>query len=960
MLVEEAVEFAKDKFDLPVPEPYTKVSAKAAAHHPTAIKTGLFGKLFSGQKIDSDGKPMFKDHGTWGSYEGDVDNGGNRQGKGKMTYVNGCYYEGGFVDDKFHGDKGVYHWFDGDEYEGGWKDGERHGVGIFRSADGTAEYSTYDAGVVTGEGLVWSADRKSASKTVGYKKDSEISISMAEKLAKDMFDLPTPARSALKGELRFEDHGDVGTYQGDLVNGMRQGEGKMVSQDFAKICIELIMCGVLMLQLLYPHHSQSYDSGNSYEGDFSKGKFDGNRGSFRWADGTHYEGSWKDGLFNGVGIFRIPDIGVDYSMYKDGYATGVGVFWNLDYTKAFHTLDGVRMTETSLADAQKLAKAKFGLPTPKKGVVPSLGEKRHHKKVGADGNPMFKDHGVWGSYKGELDISGERVGNGKMAYVNGNYYEGSFVDDQFHGDKGVYHWFDGDEYEGGWKDGERHGVGIFRSADGTVEYSIYDMGSTIGEGVVWSADRNVANKTLDGKKKDEISLVMAEKLARETFDLPVPEPSTTESTEVAAVPTSSKTGLFARLFPTRKVGPDGKLMFKDHGEWGTYIGDVDESGNRQGEGKMTYVGGGYYEGGFADNTFHGDKGVYHWADGSEYEGSWKDGERHGVGIFRSADDGILEISMYDAGEAKGEGVVWSADRKTAHKTMDSIIGKKRTEILVEEAAKFTMDKFGLSVPEPSTIVSTKAIDQPDSKPSTPVPTQAAAQPAPRKTGFFASFFSSKKVGPDGKPMFKDHGEWGTYEGDVEEESGNRRGKGKMTYVDGNSYEGGFVDDKYHDDRGVYRWADGDEYVGPFRNGERHGAGIFRSPDGAVAYSMYDAGAAKGEGVAWSADRKAAHKTVDGKKTTEISIEEATDFSNDKFNLPVPEPSSTAASADGKKTTDMTIEESAEFPKEEVNLPNQITLEPKSLILPVEPSSTAASAVPSPRNVGFIVSLFSTK
>ncbi len=235
MLVEEAAEFAKDKFDLPVPEPSTKVSAKAA--HPTSSKTGLLGKLFSRQKIDSDGKPMFKDHGSWGSYEGDVDYGGNRQGKGKMTYVNGCYYEGGFVDDKFQGDKGVYHWFDGDEYEGGWKDGERHGVGIFRSADGTVEYSMYEMGVPEGEGVVWSADRKSAFKTVGLKKGSEISITMAEKLAKDMFGLPAPARSALKGELRFEDHGDVGTYQGDLVNGIRQGEGKMVSQDSANIRI---------------------------------------------------------------------------------------------------------------------------------------------------------------------------------------------------------------------------------------------------------------------------------------------------------------------------------------------------------------------------------------------------------------------------------------------------------------------------------------------------------------------------------------------------------------------------------------------------------------------------------------------------------------------------------------------------------------------------------------------------
>jgi hypothetical protein len=57
--------------------------------------------------------------------------------------------------------------------------------------------------------------------------------------------------------------------------------------------------------------------------------------------------------------------------------------------------------------------------------------------------------------------------------------------------------------------------------------------------------------------------------------------------------------------------------------------------------------------------------------------------------------------------------------------------------------------------------------------------------------------------------------------------------------------------------------------------------------------MYDAGAAKGEGVAWSADRKAAHKTADGKKTTDVSIEEAGDLSKEKFNLPVPKPSSTS-------------------------------------------------------------------
>ncbi len=292
-----------------------------------------------------------------------------------------------------------------------------------------------------------------------------------------------------------------------------------------------------------------------------------------------------------------------------------------------------------------------------------------------------------------MDESGNRHGSGKMTYASGSYYEGSFIDDKFHGEKGVYHWLDGDEYEGGWKDGERHGVGIFRSADGTVEYSTYEMGVTKGEGVTWSVDRKTAHKT-KGKEKNEISLGLAEKLTKELFDLPVPEPSAKVSTPAEA---KVEPRLFRRLFSTRSVGPDGKLMFKDNSEWGSYEGAVDKNGNRHRRGKMTYVSGGYYEGDFVDDEFHGDNGIYRWADGDEHEGGWKDGERHGVGIFRSA-DGTVGYSMYDVGMPQGEGVSWCADRKTAHKTMD---GQKTVEILFEEAERLAKDKFGLPVPEPS-------------------------------------------------------------------------------------------------------------------------------------------------------------------------------------------------------------------------------------------------------------------
>jgi hypothetical protein len=558
-------------------------------------------------------------------------------------------------------------------------------------------------------------------------------------------------------------------------------------------------------------------------------------------------------------------------MYKDGYATGVGLFWSADYTKAYLTLDGVKMTETSLSDAQKLAKAKFGLPTPKRELVPSVREETTQTKVGADGKPLFYDYGLWGSFSGEIDASGERVGYGKMTYSNGSYYIGFFVDDKFHGDKGIYHWSDDDEYEGGWKDGERHGVGVFRSADGTVEYSRFDMGTVKGEGVGWTADRKTAHKYVDAKKKDEISLRMAKKLATDLFDLPEPP---------AFVPKTSsrKTGFFAGLFAKRKVGPDGELMFKDYGEWGTYDGEVEAvSGNRQGKGKMTYASGAYYEGGFVNDKFHGEKGVYHWSDGDEYEGGWKDGERHGVGVFRVA-DGTLEVSKYDAGAAKGEGVWLSADRKAAIKLVD---GEKTTEYVIEDAATFLKDNYNLSMPSPT---------QAESESTPAVPPQAMfsvtglSTPATvvSKPGFLKSLFATRSVGPDGELMFKDHGDWGTYEGDIDSVTGNRQGKGKMTYAGGAYYDGCFIDDKFHGAKGVYHWSDGDEYVGSWKNGERYGQGMFTTAEGVVMYSMYEAGTAIGEGVGWTADKMTAFKTLDGDKTIEILIDDAVQLVRQNF------------------------------------------------------------------------------
>lgn len=175
---------------------------------------------------------------------------------------------------------------------------------------------------------------------------------------------------------------------------------------------------------------------------------------------------------------------------------------------------------------------------------------------------------------------------------------------------------------------------------------------------------------------------------------------------------------------------------------------------------------------------------------------------------------------------------------------------------------------------------------PDSKPfDTPssIPTSVPMTSKPTCT-------PSSKSTSTVRQLHKEHGDFGSYDRTVDER-GNRQGWGKMTYISGACYLGGFVDDKFHDDDSVYRWADGDEYMGSWRNGERHGIGTFRSRDGSVIYSEYDMGVARGEGLLWTADRKAVHKTIGGVAKMRLTNEQAAKYAKKWFGgLPVvPDP-----------------------------------------------------------------------
>jgi hypothetical protein len=172
--------------------------------------------------------------------------------------------------------------------------------------------------------------------------------------------------------------------------------------------------------------------------------------------------------------------------------------------------------------------------------------------LGQDGKLAYEDASGWGAYDGEVDQkSRERIGNGKMTYATGYYYEGGFVNNKREGSKCFYRWPNGDEYMGGFKDGVFHGVGIIRSkARGFVEYRTSEM-ALIVDRLQWSADGKKANQItlsqkgmlalaemrLNGRKAlstinnidelhktwTEISLDEAKRLAKKVYKLPVPE-----------------------------------------------------------------------------------------------------------------------------------------------------------------------------------------------------------------------------------------------------------------------------------------------------------------------------------------------------------------------------------------------------------------------------------------------------
>ena len=202
-----------------------------------------------------------------------------------------------------------------------------------------------------------------------------------------------------------------------------------------------------------------YGNGDSYEGDFKEGIRDGT-GTLSTADGNKIEGEFKDGKYNGTGIF-IAKNGERYEgSYSNGWREGRGTLLDAIGDKYEGEFKNGRFNG--------------------KGVFFCTNGERYD---GEFKNGLFDGTGTFFRLNGGKDAgefhNGVLNGKGTRLTANGNRYEGEYT----HGSivKGVACYANGDKYEGNFKDGRSDGSGIFITAGGHQSTGEFKAGKFLGK-----------------------------------------------------------------------------------------------------------------------------------------------------------------------------------------------------------------------------------------------------------------------------------------------------------------------------------------------------------------------------------------------------------------------------------------------------------------------------------------------
>jgi len=132
----------------------------------------------------------------------------------------------------------------------------------------------------------------------------------------------TPYSKFVEGGKKWFKTGDEKTqvkYEGEIVNGVPNGQGTMTCCDGVKYV------GGYKDGEKNGQGTETFPDGGKYVGEFRDGKRHG-QGTFTWSDGQKDVGEFKDGLQNGQGTETYPNGQKYVGEFKDGKYHGQGTY----------------------------------------------------------------------------------------------------------------------------------------------------------------------------------------------------------------------------------------------------------------------------------------------------------------------------------------------------------------------------------------------------------------------------------------------------------------------------------------------------------------------------------------------------------------------------------------------------------------------------------------------------------
>ena len=606
------------------------------------------GKYYEGSWID----------GQWG-------------GKGKLTYPSGMIYEGDFVEGKRNG-QGKEIMKDGRIFEGLFEDGSiisGHVTGPNIDIQGTWKHGEK----VTGTGWQrytdgkyyegsWTDGQWSGKSKLTYANGRIYEGDFVEDKwnGKGRYTINSDQYLYYEGEVADNDYSGFGKfvygpkneieyYEGEWRKGKYNGQGRKVFKD-GRVFEGLFEDGNII-----SGHLTGPDV--EIEGRWKRGEKVTGTGWQRCTDGKYYEGSWKDGQWEGKGKLTYPNGRVYEGDFAGGKWNGKGRFTvNNDQ---FLYYEG----EVANDGFNGFGKYVYGPKNTKDYYEGEWKNDKYNgqgKRVMRDGRvfeglfennsiisghltgPNIEVNGHWenGQFTGigwEKTSKGLYEGNWKNDEYNGQgklsgknvLQEGTFKDGEFWSGTGWEKTSNGNLFEGSWKDGKRNGKGKLTYANGAIYEGDFAEGKLSGkgrytvnsdqylyyEGDLKDNDFNGFGKYYYGQKNNK--------------------------------------DYYEGEWKDGKWNGKGKLVYR---KGSIYEGDFVE-GKLSGKGRYTINEHSYYEGDFADNTYNGfGKFVHEPKDSQDYYyGEWKDGKRNGHAKLVNKDGTWFE-GEYVEGKKNGRGV----------------------------------------------------------------------------------------------------------------------------------------------------------------------------------------------------------------------------------------------------------------------------------------------------------------